>query len=442
MKKSNNTLADGTRIKYSQVSWHNGSTPLVVWGDLTTATDVDYFYVPALAGYTGPMSIRLQTDGISQVTPKMTITDGAGRPLGQVTSSSSSSDSVSITLPKVVPDRRYYLRVESQAGSNYRVGRYAISVTFDGLLQPTATPLQSVMRGPYEYLAPEKIDQLFKNPDSLLFDDDLHTNDTELGAITLKPLAGQTEKHLSIQGALSDSTDVDFYRVKTPATGSSWVITLSAISTGTNPVQPRIIVEDANSVPLPVEIISNGNGTFSIQAQGLAPNRSFFIKVFSPSRQVGNYTLFADFGTKLAELNTFISSQTTSSAPTVSGKLFVAQPQLFNFALAAEGTTGTVTMTIRNSLGTVVETLTARAGDVSTSISRLIPPGEYQFSFSSTVPQRFTLRGSKLSDPVGPVIDSTKLKSQYVSPTDPNTYVYPDGTVSSLSYFWLVVALG
>ncbi len=443
LKKNNNALSNGTRVKYSQVSGgYTGSTPLVVWGDLSTASDVDYFFVPALAGYTGPMTFRLQTDGISLATPKITVLDASGRSLGQSTSQSNSSDSITVTLPSVIPDRRYFVRVESAAGSSHRVGRYAMAVTFDQLLQPTATPLQTVMKGPYEYLAPEKVDLLFKDPSSLIFDDDFHANDTEAGAVTLKPLAGQTDKHLSTQGTLTDTTDIDFYRVKTPATGSNWVLTLSALATEPNSIQPRITVQDANSVPVPVCVIANGNGNYSIQASGLAANRTFFIKVFSPNRQTGNYTLLADFGTVPAELNTFLSSQTTSAVPTVDGKLYVAQPQLFNFALSAEGSSGSVTMTIKDRLGNVVETLTATAGDVSTSISRMLPPGEYSFSFSSTAPQRFTLRGSKLTDPVGPVLDSSKLQPQYVSPSNPNTYVYPDGTVSSVSYFWLMIAMG
>lgn len=443
LKKDNNTLSGATRIKYSQISsGYNGSTPLVAWGDLTTSADVDFFYVKGLLGYNGPMTIRLQTNGISLATPKLTILDGASRVLGTRTSVSESADTLSITLPSTVPDRRYFIRVESQAASSYRVGRYSVAVTFDGLLQPTVTPLQTVMRGSFEGLPPEKVDLLFKDPTRLLFDDDLHTNDGPLNATNLEPLAGQSERHFDVQGTLSDTTDVDYYRVKTPATGANWVLTATLTSSRVNAVLPRVLIQDANGVAISSQILANGNGTYTVQASRLPANQSYLLKVFSPTQQTGNYTLFTSFGTTPAVLNTFASGQIASSATPVTGTLYVAEPQLFNFLLRADGTAGSVTMIIRNSVGVIVEQLTARARDVSSSVSRLLAPGKYTVSYSATVPQSFSLRGSKLSDPMGPVLDSTTLTPQYVSPTVPNTYVYPDGTTSKISYHWLLLVLG
>lgn len=439
-KVPNNTLATATRIKYSQISGgYTGSTPLVAWGDLTSNTDVDHFYVKNLDGYRGPISFRLQTSEISFVTPRLTIFNEAGRIVTQRMSNSSSADTLIASLPSSINGERYYIRVESRTGSNYPIGRYAISVSFGALAQGLSFPLAAVLKGSYESLSPEKVDELFKNPSRILYENDMHTNDTFATATNVRPEGDQSDRYFNRTAALSDGTDVDIYRVRTPS-GTGWVMTTTLLDASNNPVMPIVTTFSGNQVALPTKVISNGNGTYSVQATGLIGNQSYYLKIASPSNQSGNYSLFVNFGKVATQLTTFASGPINSVNTPVSGNLYVAQPQLFNFVLSAEGSTGSVTMVIRNAAGVVVEQLTANAQSTRSSFSRLLAPGQYTVSFSATVPQNFTLRGSRISEPIGPVIDSVTLDPQYSTLIE-DIYEYPDGTISSEVYIWLIFFL-
>lgn len=435
---TNNSFSGATRIRYSQVSGgYDGSTPVIQYGDLGTTTDVDHFYIKPLLGYSGPMTVRLQTNGISFVTPKITVFDRVGRVLATRTSSSENSDVLSVRLPNVVPDARYYIRVEAAPGAEYTVGRYGIAVIFDGLLRPLALPIDVVMRGRFEHLKPEKVDELFKTPATFVSEDDLHTNDSFATAVNLRVGPDNpSERDLVQMASLNDATDVDFYRVRTPPSSSSWVLTVTLRAAGVNAVLPEATVFDGNSQLLPMTIIANGNKTFTIQGTNVAANRSLYIRVASAGGDTGNYALDVHFGTVPAELNTFLTGAISTPAQAVTGKLYIAQTQLMNFVLSAGGTNGLLTMVIRDELGNVVQQLRAVAGSTVSSISQILAPGTYTFSFTSSARLPFTLRGSRITDPIGPVIDDGTLDPQFLNGTD-GTFLFPNGTLTVIPYLWL-----
>ena len=85
----NGTIQNSTRIQYDSVT--DVSTPLVIFGDVTTRADVDVFYLPTPDTYSGPMSVRLQTTGISLLAPKLSVTDKNGNVLASAVAEMSSS---------------------------------------------------------------------------------------------------------------------------------------------------------------------------------------------------------------------------------------------------------------------------------------------------------------------------------------------------------------
>src|SRR5262249_30252184 len=57
----NDTFATATPIRYPRGrNTYRGETPLVVYGDITTNQDVDFFSVRTLDRYQGPVTLRLQ----------------------------------------------------------------------------------------------------------------------------------------------------------------------------------------------------------------------------------------------------------------------------------------------------------------------------------------------------------------------------------------------
>lgn len=439
-KKNNDTPKDASRIKYSAVSGgYDGSTPIIQYGDLASGTDVDYFVVKPLIGYTGAMTFRVQTSGISFLAPKITVTDRNGVVLATKQSLSNSGDALTIRLASVQPDKDYFLRVEAAPTATYKIGRFGVAVYFDGLLQPTALSIDTVLRGRYETLAPERVDMLFKNPSNVLFEDDLHADDNTAGAINLRVGPGNPNPNaLTAQATLSDTTDVDYYALKTPnATGRS-VMTVTVRAVGANGIAFKPVLLDGNNQLVPTTIVANGNNTYTIQATGLAPKRNMFIRVASPGR-TGNYALDVQFVSAPAEMDTFLTGTVPNATSTLSGKLYVARTQLMNFVLDAPSPGALLTLTIRDSLGTIVQQLNVRAGTTVSTISQILKPGEYSFTITASTRMSFTLRGSRVSDPIGPVIDDGSLEPQYQNPN--GTFTFPDGVIRSLPYLWLMSVL-
>lgn len=451
LNEPNNSLSRAGRIKYSQVSGnYDGSTPVVAYGDIQSPMDVDYFQITVLSGYTGPMTFRVQTNGISLLAPKVSLLDRTGRVLDQSTSTALHGDTISLQLPRVGGAERYYVRVEAAPEAGARVGRYGIGVTFDDRLQPTPITLNEVLRGAYETLSPERVDQLFKSPALAIFDDDAHTNDTARTPVNLRPGLGQTsDRDLSVVGSLSDPTDVDFYRVKSPTAGSgqTWVMTATLWKHDLNGVLPEVRLYDNNLADLNARVVVNGNGTYTVQAEGVPPNRTAYLRVASPDGQPGNYVLHVTFGNAAAELNRFAAGTLANGNSNLSYKLYVGRSQLFSFLLGSSpmpgnvGVAAPVNMIISDANGNSVYQLTTPAGKLSSNVSALLTPGEYTVTFQSSAPTAFTLQGSALTDPIGPVIDSAIYAPAYVVPgTSPPRYKYPTvSTTVTSPYFWLLV---
>jgi hypothetical protein len=222
------------------------------------------------------------------------------------------------------------------------------------------------------------------------------------------------------------------------------VLTAGLVAVDVNGVMPTVRVYDADHNPQAIEVLLNGNGTYTIQAVGLQPGRDYFLKV-EPDGEAGNYRLIADFGNRPAALVTFASRTVGPLHPQDNYALYVAVTQLFQLALTA-GTPGVsqrgeVRMELRDGQDRVLSSLTARAGNTVSGTSILLTPGEYRVSFRVEVPcgplptLSYRLRGVNLSDPIGPCPDDPSMRPEYTS-EDPGMYSYPDSTTSQDPYHY------
>lgn len=437
--KGNGTFKEATRMKFPSDTSYDGAAPLVQFGDITTAADVDIFYLRKLSGYSGPVTFKLKTEGISLLQPKLTIYDEAGRVVRQLTSTKVGGDTLQFTLPRFTAT--HYLRIESIAGSDFRVGRYALSASFDNRLKPTTISLDAVMKGPYDSLDPDQVDELFHGVSEFEYEDDLHTDDTAALAVNLRPSDNQPfSQKLSVEGTITDATDIDFYRLRAPSasTNSPWVLTLTLSKSAANGVIPDIQVLNGSQVPMNVQVISRTADTLTIQATGIAPNASIYVRASGAIG--GNYVLSASFGRVATNLQTFGSGELTSAISVANYKLYAGQSQVFGLTLSSQG--GPVELKIKNSAGAVVFTLLTPANGVWSGVTPILPPGEYTATIRSVTPSvrtRYTLKGDGLTDPIGPVINSATLKPQYQAPQDPTQFLYPNGTLTKQSAIWILM---
>lgn len=453
LDKENSTLKEATRLRYPHLDTaaEDGSLPLVGYGDITTRGDVDTFWVKPLPGYRGPVTVRVQTGGVSLLDAKVTLLDTAGRAVATGVASGTGNGFVALTFKSVIPGEKYYIRVEAAPGSAFAVGRFAVGVTLDRLAKPTATPLEKVLTGPYDSLSYEDQYALFTNPNGAVFADDLHTDDTAAAANALPTVPGYAANtRYQTIASLADAADVDVYRVTAPRS-TSVVLTASVRAVSPNGLPPRVEVLDANLNRVPVTVLANGNGTFTVQAAGLPGNRaSYDVRVFAPNGSAGNYALDVQFGTTPAASREFAAGTFAAPGDQLGATLYVAQTQLFGLTLSATGSGGAVRMTITNAAGAVVYQLLASAGETVSGVGVLLPPGEYRVTFTAVAgaggagPASFSLRGATLSDPVGPVAGDPTLAPQYKAPAPgptpaPPQYLYPTGTLTTDPFLWTFV---
>ena len=150
-----------------------GTTPLVAYGDLTTPSDTDFYSVQPPLLYSGPSTIQLQTSGISFLQPEVQVFNQNFQLLGEAQSTSELGDIVTVQLPSVQPLQRYYIEVDSPATDVFGIGRYALSVTYDGrsLVNPASLP--PILRGPYDSLSAGDLAGLLSDVGNVLFQNNL-----------------------------------------------------------------------------------------------------------------------------------------------------------------------------------------------------------------------------------------------------------------------------
>jgi matrixin len=424
---------------------YDGETPLAAYGTLATGTDVDGFVFRNVPDNSGPITVRLQTAGISLVQPRLSMFDGSGRLLGRVPGTATEGDTVQFTLPESVPNRLYYLRVDAAPGSTNRVGRYGLAVTFDNLQEPAGISLDDVLRGPYETLSPDDLEDLFEHPDRAYYHEDNSSDDSAGHADILRPGYGPTSLvRFYTVASIYPVADVDFYRLRAPHVGPRVPLTLvaSVRAIGPNGVTPEIEILDRDQQPVPVEVLVNGAGVFTVQATGVRADQRYFLRLAGGGE--GNFDLEAAFRTRPVALQSIASSTIDAGHPDTY-KLFAARSQLFGFTLSAAGDAGAaVRMAITNRAGITVFDLTATAGATVSGLSAFLPPGEYTVrvtSVGTSDPVAYSIRGAVVTDPIGPQPGNSQLGPIYQDPNNPGGYLYPGDVKSPDPYFWTIAVI-
>jgi hypothetical protein len=251
-------------------------------------------------------------------------------------------------------------------------------------------------------------------------------------------------------GSLSDNTDLRYYEIQAPLTeiGATDVLTANITEASPNGDVPRIDLFDAAQNPVQIQVLVNGNGDYTIQAAGLIGLQNYYLRIsdnqsFPPAGS--NYSLVADFNHHGGPLSHFGHGTLTNAAPSQTATLYVAASQLFQFALSvrsAAGTAGAMQMTIADGNGQMLLSLLSNAGN--SAIAIFLNPGQYTAQFSAFGPGTsfpgpiaFLLLGATLSDPVGPKPNDPTLSTPSQGSSNPGSYLYPNGVVSSQPYYWV-----
>jgi hypothetical protein len=444
----NNTIDKATQVQ--PPGSYTGATPLVIYGDISSNNDTDFYAVKPPSNYNGPITFQLQSAGISLLTPHLTVLDAKGNVIGDAEASSDFGDTVTVHLNESSSNATYYLEVRGATQDIFGIGSYGLATTFDAANKVSASNLDTVLRGPYQALSPNDLATLLTNPNEVL----INNGQNEGSTVQLSPMPGYAQNsRYDTVGSISTPADVDMYRVQTPNAPSSQglVLTATVRELSPNGTLARVTILDSSMNPVSSQILANGERTFTVQATGLKSGGNYFLEVTpngSTTKVTGNYALDANFGTASANLSTFASGNLTSSTTQQSYDFYVGESQLMQFVLSASDAgapAGTaVQMTFTDATGNVVYSLTASAGDTVSGPALFLTPGAYKVRFvllgavsGSVSPLAFNLLGEGISDPIGPVADDPTLTPVYTSPTTPGIFTYPNGSTTRSSFLFV-----
>ena len=467
----NSSLA--TAAPFPTPTGFDGSIPLLLYGDVSTANQAEYFSLKPPPGYVGPATVRLQTAGVSLLAPRLTVYDATGAVVADISSSTETGDTLSFEIPQLAPDSTYDIEVRGARDDVFGIGEYALAVSFDARSMVSPSTIDTLARQSYSYLSPDDINATLADPRGVLYDDDHHQNNTFANETPLDPASGYgTEGPDRITASLGDPSDVDVYHVEAPESpaysdsfGSSpgsdgperpLVMTVTGRATEVNGLTPTLDVYDDNDQELvPATVLAHGDGTYTVQVSGVQPGEDYDIRVSadpSSGKIVGNYELDVEYGHEVAAPTTFVESTVSRPRTEESFALTVNQAQLFDFLLSAapvpDDPGSELRMVVTDEEGQAVTSRVAVEGDTAGGDPVLLLPGSYRVTFAAEssdggipAPMRFRLYGASLSDPIGPQLDRSTFRT-IVGPL-------PSGSTSSPPaigdgndpYTWLAISL-
>jgi len=432
VESSNNSSSTATNLN-SYVG--NGSKPVLLFGDLTAASDSDNYRFRVPTNYSGPLSIKLQTAGVSMLNARITLSDSNGSALGQAIVNQLGGGVASITLPSSTPGAELTLRVESLENSSFQVGAYGLAITFDSNTEVSSQALAATLSGKNLGLNPHQLQKLASGELEGPEDDQLIIS------------TSTNRLNYSATGRF-DGSDVDTFKINGNVNRGP-VATIRVTSLGTAVSEPTVVLTTANGQVVPSRILLNNGNQMTIEATGVSAGTPLRVKVQSAAGIDADYRVDATFGSLAHESRTMLAGQVSSSSPSLTAKFYVARPQIFQMTGLVQSLSGNssnrVTWSIINSLGQVVWSNSLSSGLPNTGETVLLNNGEYRIQARYTAGNSandtlsFQLTGDAISDPIGPIGVDATVFPQYQDPNIPGMYIYPGGVVIDESYFIYVI---
>jgi hypothetical protein len=387
---SNNSFATATPI---------GNTPSqqAFQADLNSLSDADYYKLVAPFNLTPTsLNIKIKTSGISLLVPSVSIYDSSYHLLATASASSPLNGDLSLTVNNISSNATYYFKVTNATADVFGVGAYQVNVTYQSL----TSLLTGILASP--------------------LDNTLTNTLLQTASLLLPTNANRTDQRFDYyhEASIGLLAPQHYYQIKSPSApaGVSYVMHALAWGTDVNGLAPLVHVFDASKNPVPVQVLANGGGLYSLQIPNATPSATYYIEVAAlhpnGSNNTGNFILGIKFDACPPVVLAALGSATLSTpTSTSSATLTMAQNGLFHFVLGADNGSSSatdVTMTVSDQYGHVVCTLDALTGQPPVSAVVYLLAGTYtiRYSVKSTsgtfAPVAFFLAGEILSDPIGP----------------------------------------
>lgn len=391
--------SNGTASAASAIPKMPGSNSLLAVGDLTTLGDLDWYKLNVPGLLTG-VSVRLSAEGLSLLTGRLTVYNSSGRVVDTEVSYDPTNNDLLVRFVGGLFGGTYYAKVEGATDDVFGIGGYALTVDYSllgGLLSPVTGLLTGLLDG--------------------------GADDGLANAIALQPQTSTDARFDAIyRGVIETASDVDSYKVRSTKFATGTPVTLNVMVWGlnTDALDPRVRVFDANGNPVAYQVLANDRGLYSVQVLNAVAGKDYYVQVVARdpggANDTGSYFIGADFNQSTPTTFQGIAGGSVSTTASESGTLTLGESGLFEFALSARlpgAGSGGVTMTVTDSSGRVVFTLSSVAGQPTATTTQFLKAGTYtvRYTFMTTgsqaAPVNFDLFTLKLSDPVGPYSTST-----------------------------------
>jgi hypothetical protein len=319
-----------------------------------------------------------------------------------------------------LPSGKLYFQVDAPSGGLFGSGAYALVTRYDALLTTPLTVVdQTVLKGFHWQSRTDDgdgqvdVSKLLAGG-TITLDDDGHLDDSTTTAVILREIIDTSElRKFQIVGTITDATDVDSYRLRSPSNPSSpRGLTVTVESLEDDGLIPIVTVLDKTGVAVPLQYIVNGNGQLTLRAAGIEENKDYFIQVSGAGGSKGNYSLVARYDAVDLVRTSVATGQLSAAQPAVTSTLYVARPQLFTFALsstAGASTGGAIWATVVDAAHRNVAFLGSAVGQFRSSAAVLLKPGTYSIVIEGrdatggmNPDASFTFFADHVSDPVGP----------------------------------------
>ncbi len=452
----NDSFINATELKKGELAGaSSGTAPSIVYGDISSNTDLDFFKLDAPGGYFGSMTVDVRSNGISLLSQRLRVYNGNEQLLGEASSFNTVGATVTVQIPTIDPNDNYFFEISGADPGVMGIGGYSLVVKFDGINAVGQATINAIAGGDFRFLEQEDISKFFDADEDDFFNDDQHTDDVILNATVLPTVIGFVDgTRYETIGSITDATDIDFYAVKSPVTSAvpNDVLTVQVRSIDLGGLIPQISILDDVGALVASKILSNGGGEYIIQVDGVLPDSDYILKVEAATPgslfDTGNYTLVATFTDQPTVLTPLASATIGNGVTQRIHTLHIGKPQLFHFALQADAVATTaptaVLATIVNDQGTPVYQLAAQPGETRSREAVLLAPGSYTVEVvvwtldGSVAPEfSYSLEGVAISDLfVGDPNDPTSNPFACTEPGMEGFFCYPGGIVSPDPFLW------
>jgi hypothetical protein len=370
--------------------------------DLTTPSDVDTYRFTVPAGSTSA-SVRIQTSGVSAMLGQISVYDQGNNLLGTARATDPLAGDVAVPLSGLAANQTYLVKVQGASADPLGAGAYNLQLSY----RASTSDLWSVA-GTVPVRSGNTPNGTFATATTLSLNDP----------------SVEARFQFSSRSRLSPSNSTDVYRFARPgdaAIGST--LTVTAWSTDSSGLNPRISVYDGHRRPVAATVLVNENGTYTVQWLN-ADDASYFVAVQAqgdPSASnpgegrghlQGGYFLGIDFRDPATTLDVLGKGKVGAGLDGKDVAIAAENDDLFHFALtgsASSATHASVQMTIYDQTGHAVARLKVEANQTRT-VTVFLGAGTYTARFrcldgadrdgDRNPPLKYVLTGAGLSDPI------------------------------------------